>query len=177
MRFSVVLCGLAFIDALEADLCVDGDRVFATGLSNGGFMAHHLACRLSDRIAAIAAVAGPNGTSPCTPSRPVPVLHIHGTADQIVPYNGFAGFVSVPGTIDAWHERNGCSDDVEVSTVGEVRCERALGCAEGADVELCTVDGGGHQWPGGMTIPGLGRNTNDLDATAAALDFFAAHHR
>lgn len=163
----------AMIDALAAHLCIDLARVTATGLSNGGFMVHHLACRLSDRIAAVAAVAGPNGTPQCTPVRPVPVLHIHGTADTIVPFDGFAGFASVPGTIDGWRARNRCESETTTTYAqGPVRCSASVGCA--ADVELCVVTGGGHQWPGGFTIPGLGMNTDDIDASEAILDFLLA---
>jgi polyhydroxybutyrate depolymerase len=161
----------ALLDVLEATFCVDVDRVYATGLSNGGFMAHHLACRLADRITAIAAVSGPEGSPGCNPGRAVPVLHIHGTADNVVPYNGYGGFVSAPATFDGWAERNGCATTTTTTYQrGDVRCERRDGCA--APVELCTIEGGGHQWPGGMTIPGLGDNTRDLDANAAILDFF-----
>ena len=81
----------AMLDELEARFCVDTDRVFACRLSNGGFISHRLACELSERIAAIAPVAGTNVTSPCAPSQPVSVIHFHGTADTLVPYNGFAG--------------------------------------------------------------------------------------
>jgi polyhydroxybutyrate depolymerase len=168
----------ALLDELERELCVDAGRVFATGLSNGGYMAHRLACDLADRIAAIAPVAGPNGTVPCTPSRPVSVLHFHGTNDGIVPYEGFGGFFSVPDTMREWAARDGCRGESEVYlTTGDVRCERWMGCRLGTSVELCTIDGGGHQWPGGTTIPGLGNNTGDIDATDAMWTFFEAHGR
>ncbi len=168
----------ALLDALESALCIDTDRVFATGLSNGGYMAHRLACDLADRIAAVAPVSGPNGTVPCSPARPISVLHFHGTDDNIVPYDGFGGFFSVPDTMQEWAQRNGCSATSEVYlTMGDVTCKRWPGCRDGVSVELCTIDGGGHQWPGGTTIPFLGNNTNDIHATDAMWTFFQAHPR
>ena len=169
----------AVIDMLERTLCIDPDRVYATGLSNGGMLAHRLACELSDRIAAIAPVAGTMAIRACSPGRPVPVLAFHGTADALVPYRGgFAGIDSVPATMAGWVERNGCEGDSVVDFAnGDVRCETWAGCDEGASVRLCTVDGGGHQWPGGSELPFLGPKTDDISATDAALEFFAAHSR
>lgn len=168
----------ALLDRLESELCVDAARVYATGLSNGGFMVHRLACQLADRIAAIAAVAGPNGASPCTPSRPIAVLHLHGDADTIVPYDGFAGQLAVRPTMTAWAQRDGCGATSAVDFQrADVTCEAWPGCRAGTAVRLCTIAGGGHQWPGGLTIPGLGNNTSTISATAAAWDFFVAHPR
>ncbi len=76
------------LDQMEADLCVDTNRVFSTGLSNGGFLTSRLACDLSDRIAAVATVAATMFYDDCEPGRPVPLLAIHGTDDQIVPFTG-----------------------------------------------------------------------------------------
>jgi len=141
-------------------------------------MAHRLGCELSDRIAAIAPVAGPNGTVPCSPSRPVSVLHFHGSDDNVVPFSGFVGMFSVPGTMRDWASRNGCgATSTEYFSRGDVHCDRWEGCRDGASVELCTIEGGGHQWPGGTTIPFLGHNTADIDATAAMWEFFQAHGR
>jgi len=166
----------AMIDALAADLCVDEARVFATGLSNGGFLSYRLACELSDRIAAIAPVAGQLGVDPCAAPRPVPVIHFHGDADPIVPYDGsvFLGFVSVAESIGFWVTRNNCDPTpVETFNTGDTHCDTYGSCDEGADVVLCTITGGGHTWPGG-TVPG-GYTGMDLDATDAEWDFFVAH--
>ncbi len=168
----------AMIDRLASELCVDERRVFATGLSNGGYMSHRLACELADRIAAIGPVAGPNATTSCAPSRPVPVMHFHGTGDRIVPYDGFAGQLSVRATMEDWARRNGCSaGPTTYFTNGDARCEEWTGCQADATVRLCTIDGGGHQWPGGNSIPFLGPNTNDISATEAMWEFFVAHPR
>ncbi|KAF0195712.1 MAG: hypothetical protein FD166_2885, partial [Bacteroidetes bacterium] len=88
----------ALIDTLHQQYNIDYERVYATGLSNGGFMSYRLACELGNRIAAIAPVAGTmtdESLLACAPQRMMPVLHIHGTADLIVNYNGGFGIRSV----------------------------------------------------------------------------------
>lgn len=169
------------LDELEARLCVDTDRVHAIGLSNGGFLAHRLGCELSTRIASIGAVAGVVGIDQCNSTRPVPVFHVHGTSDLVIPFNGggINGSESVATTIARWKQRNGCTaSPATVFTNGDATCVVHGGCADGADVELCTIDGGGHQWPGGESIGSLGgKKSDDLDATAAAWTFFASHPR
>jgi polyhydroxybutyrate depolymerase len=168
----------ALIDRLQEDLCIDPQRVYATGFSNGGFLSHRLACELSDRIAAIASVAGVMGIDDCTPTRPVPVLQMHGTGDLVVPYGGstLLGFESVPETIAAWVARDGCEGEPVVSYQHEeVTCERHERCEAGVEVELCTVEGGGHTWPGGADIFGAGPTTQNLAANDRLWDFFVAH--
>ena len=165
------------LDELERQLCVDGERIFSTGMSNGGFLSHRLGCELSDRIAGIAPVAGVLGVDECAPGRPVPVIHFHGTSDLLVPYDGndSLGFPSVAETIETWGAINGCSEDSEVVYErGDSRCERLLGCPADAPVTLCTVEGGGHTWPGGLPIPVLGKTTDDLDASAMLWDTLSA---
>lgn len=163
----------AVIDRLAQELCIDERRVYATGMSNGGFMAHRLGCDLADRIAAIAPVAGPNGVVGCSPARVIPVFHFHGNADAIVPYDGFAGQLAVPGTMRDWAARNGCEDERAIFfSEGDVSCEEWTGCTDGVTVRLCTIDNGGHQWPGGTTIPGLGYNTSVISASEMMWDFF-----
>ncbi|MGH7439987.1 MAG: alpha/beta hydrolase family esterase, partial [Polyangiaceae bacterium] len=159
----------AIIDAMGRETCIDTKRVFATGLSNGAMLSHRLACQLSDKIAAIAAVSGglgntdydtlpsPTALFPCTPTRPVPILHIHGTQDACYPFDGGWGplslltFESVPVTIASWVTRNGCDAAAPPTRVfdnGAASCF-LYGCPKNAEVELCTIDGGGHYWPGG----------------------------
>jgi polyhydroxybutyrate depolymerase len=168
------------IDALSDELCIDPKRVYSTGLSNGGAMSHRLACELSDRIAAIAPVAGtPVMTMDnCQPTRPVSVLHFHGTADAIVPYNGNAlfGVPSVDATIERWTQIDGCTGSPATTfDQGDVTCTTRSGCDAGSAVTLCRVDGGGHTWPGGQPRPLYGHTTDDIDATDAIWSFFVAH--
>jgi polyhydroxybutyrate depolymerase len=105
---------------------IDRRRIYATGFSNGGFMVNRLACEASELFAAVASVSGilaprnnpvmdPNGTAgnfTCTPGRPVPVLHVHGTEDPLVDYNGnpFMGWDGVVNFTEAWAARNGCHE-------------------------------------------------------------------
>ena len=76
----------------------------------------------------------------------------------------------------AWATRNGCgATSATYFTSGDVTCEEWTGCRDGASVRLCTIDGGGHQWPGGFTVPGLGANTSNISATDATWAFFESH--
>lgn len=168
----------AMIDAIGESVCLDTARVYSTGLSNGGFLSHRLACELSDRIAAIAPVAGVMGMESCEPSRAVPVMQFHGTADTLVPMEGSEqlGFPSVDATLADWAERDGCSGDPTVTFEdGDARCEAWSDCAEGSAVELCVIEGGGHTWPGGRVPAAVGVTSNDLSASERMWDFFAAH--
>jgi polyhydroxybutyrate depolymerase len=166
------------VESVSADLCVDPRRVYATGMSNGGHMAHWLACEAADVFAAVAPVAGVLGppVSECTPARPISVLDFHGTSDFVVAYGGAGpGFPAVPGMMQAWAARNGCEADGEVSfQQGDVTCETWPGCGDDVEVTLCTVDGGGHCWPGNPSCL-FGSSTTDADASQMAADMFEAH--
>ncbi|XXF77042.1 hypothetical protein P2318_28910 [Myxococcaceae bacterium GXIMD 01537] len=181
---------VGFVDALLAELasrvCVDARRIFATGISNGGFLSYRLACERASLIAAIAPVAANQTASPCNPERSVPVLHFHGTADTVIPYNGGsiplgASYPSAPETVAEWAQRNGCAGPLqETYQRGDSTCLTHTGCApEGAQATLCTVVDGGHTWPGGLIPPeaGLGYTTKDLDATREMWRFFQVRPR
>lgn len=166
------------LDAVEQQLCVDPRRVYATGFSNGGFLSHRLACEMSDRIAAVAPVSGVMGIDTCEPGRPMPVIDMHGTADAVVPYGGSAalGFVSVATTMNGWADRDGCTGDpVTTFQQGDATCQAWQTCEGGAEVELCTIDGGGHTWPGGTVPVVLGKTSRDLIANDQMWDFFTRH--
>jgi polyhydroxybutyrate depolymerase len=166
------------IDSLEVQLCVDAKRVFATGMSNGAFLSHRLGCELSDRIAAIAPVAGVLGIPQCNPKRAVPVMHFHGTADPLVPYDGSPslGFPPVPDTFAGWAARDGCTGQPATTfDKGDAHCATYEQCGAGATVTLCTIDNGGHTWPGGFPIPSLGNTSTDISATDEMWTFFTKH--
>ncbi len=155
---------------IEQDYCVDPKRIFVSGFSNGGMLSHRLACEFSERVAAVGAVSGTMAIDPCVIKRHVPILHIHGTSDIVVPYNQSITAQTVPQTIDGWTARNFCAGTTSVVySKGSVSC--ALYGACNADVELCTIEGGSHEWPGGGSAMGMG----DLNATEYILDFFEAH--
>lgn len=155
----------ALLDHLQTQLCLDLRRVYATGMSNGAMMSHRLACELSERLTAVAPVAGTNMTDSCAPLRPVPVMHIHGADDKHVPWQGGAGcgiagvpFTGVPESINGWLARNGCASAPPSLLLeqGDGRCESQGRCPASGDVVLCTIAGGGHSWPGGAAAQGQG---------------------
>jgi polyhydroxybutyrate depolymerase len=171
----------AMLDELEQKLCIDRRRIYVTGFSNGGFMAQRLACERSERFAAAASVAGLLDPASCAPTRPISVLEVHGTADRFVPYTGESGrYVSARQAFDFWAATHACSDAPQPGYAhGDTRCERHARCNEGAEVALCTIDGGGHTWPGGLdgflVASVAGKVSSDLSATDAIWAFFERH--
>ena len=171
----------AMITSIGGEYCVDAKRTFSAGFSNGGFFSYFLACELSDKIAAVAPVSGGLriDAAACKPTRPVPVFHVHGTNDLLVPYDGggLGNAKPVSASIDAFKTLNGCAAGAGtvVFTKDDVSCTKWGGCTAGADVELCTVTGGGHQWPGGDMLPYGGSLSANLDTSTAIADFFLAH--
>jgi polyhydroxybutyrate depolymerase len=141
------------------------------GLSNGGYMSHRAGCQLADRVAAIAPVAANNVYASCAPSRPMPVWLAHGTSDPLVSYSW------IDETVDFWAAKNKCTTTTTTFTNGDTSCVKRGGCEGGADVVLCTVTEGGHQWPGGDALPFMGKKTDAIIATDAIWDFFVAHPR
>ncbi len=166
------------VGQLGRELCLDLRRVYATGISNGGFLSYRLACEAGDLIAAAAPVAALDALPSCAPGRPVPLLAINGTGDFIVPTEG-GGFLALPSaqqTFASWRARNRCAaGEREAFAQGDSRCVVAEGCA--ADTVACTVDGGGHTWPGGHPAVWLGKTTQELDGTGTILAFFAGQAR
>lgn len=162
---------VAVAERLTRDFGIAPGRVFATGISAGGFMANRLACDRADVFAAVASVAATLGSSlPCNPSQPVSVLMIHGTADPVVPFNGGAmvgrggasDIVAAPAMAQRWRDIDGCPAPVEDSPMPGVTRFTAAGCANGTEVSLIQIDGGGHTW---------------LDASNASAQFFATRGR
>ncbi len=153
------------IDEIKDNFNIDEDRIYATGISNGGLMTNRLGCELADKIAAIATVAPAAIMSNCNTSRPMPVMDIHGTADPANPPDGSEpggifgeeGIMAMPykrmtpyQVVDVWKNINNCSDSqVAGYEKGDVKCTIYNECAEGAEVELCMVEGMGHTYPGG----------------------------
>jgi polyhydroxybutyrate depolymerase len=161
----------AMIGDISAHACIDARRVWATGMSNGGFLSQRLGCEAADVIAAIAPAAGVIGipAASCQPARPIPVLEFHGSADSLVDY------AQVAPTIATWVARDHCTGAAhEIFRHGAVHCEAHDGCAGGATVVLCTADGGGHCWPGGAFCP-VGTAITDIDGNRYMMDFFFAH--
>jgi polyhydroxybutyrate depolymerase len=175
----------ALIDAAETGYCIDTRRIYATGHSNGAGMATYLGCALSKQIAAIAPVAGVNLAAPCPHGKPVSVIAFHGTADPSVAYEGGPGAIegrpnvvlpSVEAAMQAWAKRAGCRSKASRQSISsEVQRIAYRGCAHATGVELYSVTGGGHTWPGSLDIPSFGHVTQDINAADLILDFFAHH--
>jgi polyhydroxybutyrate depolymerase len=179
------------LDDLEGAVNVDKKRVYATGISNGAMMCYRLAAELSDRIAAIAPVSGTIALEKFEPELPVPVLHIHGTADSLVPYQGsspkiaaFMRFLSVEDTIAACVKCNGCESNPKITQLptskDHLQVTRRVyeAGADGAEVILYTVEGGGHTWPGRPFGGGiLGSYTMNMEANDVIWEFFSRHPR
>ncbi|WP_367046553.1 PHB depolymerase family esterase [Streptomyces sp. Je 1-332] len=170
------------LDALEAGLCVDRRRVYATGKSNGGGFTSLLACRMSDRIAAIAPVAGafyPGTGENCRPARPVPVIDFHGTADATIPYAGDPGrgLPALRDWLTAWADRDGCRTRTpDRATAPDITESRWVRCADGAEVRHVAVSGGGHTWPGADSYSGGGHTTQSIEAHEVMWKFLRRHH-
>lgn len=165
-------------------LNVDRNKIFATGMSNGGMMSYRLACELSDTFAAVAPVAGTDNTTTCQPKKPISILHIHAKNDTHVLFDGGAGpgafrdkskvtdFVSVPATISKWVQTNSCNATPKrVLEKPGAYCDRYSGCLGDAQVQLCVTDTGGHSWPGG-TKPRGDSPSQAISANDVMWDFF-----
>jgi polyhydroxybutyrate depolymerase len=182
------------LDKLAAEYSVDPARIYATGLSDGGFMDFRLACGMSDRIAAIAPVGAtlPKELSEhCLPTRPVPLLMVDGTADPLVPYKGGTAGTEKFSTMSAedsaksWSKLDNCAQKPKKSAVPpvtsggkETRVDAYDDCQQGAAVELYSVEGGGATWPGSveyMPESRFGKTSSDLNANDVIWKFFAAH--
>jgi len=185
----------ALIVKLEHDHPIDPARIYATGLSNGGFFSNRLACDLADKIAAIASVAATMpSTLPqnCKPSRPISVLYMHGTKDPLVPINGgeiaalFGGRgenISLAAAANFWRD----FDHTNPAPVSETLPDRVhdgthvlrdvwSGGHDHTEVVVYTIVGGGHGWPGGpQYLPKMivGKVSGQMDASRVIWNFFS----
>ncbi len=187
----------AVIDDVSARVCIDPARVYVDGFSNGAFLASLVACRSADRVAAVATVAGLLLPEDCEPSRAVPILAIHGTADRYVSISGppnpalaeltwneqsrraFDGlpFADVRDSASGWADLQGCEAEptrAEVST--HIERTGYDGCDDGSVVQLYVVDGAGHTWPSSAFAEAsasiLGPATDEMDASQVIWSFF-----
>lgn len=194
----------AFLKAVVAEISakypVDPARVYAGGMSNGAMMSYTLACRAADTFTAIAAVAGSmpeNLAAACVPSRPVPVMIINGTKDNLVHWEGgdvtgplgrkkLGRVLPVEGTRDFWLKSNSCQPGKAVLSRRDgnqddgtsLSREVYASCAGGSAVEFVKVEGGGHTWPGGLQyLPQfiIGRTSDEMSASDEIRDFFMRH--
>jgi polyhydroxybutyrate depolymerase len=173
----------ALLDTVIAKYNVNTNRLYSCGFSNGGYMSHRLACEYANRFAAIASVSGTmfDATySACNPTKAIPVLQIHGTADFVVSYNGSAASgKSVVDVMSFWVNKNACNTtgntinlaDVvnEGSTVSETTYS---GCTNGTKTQLLKIQNGGHTWPSAVSISGIGNVNLDINGAREIWKFF-----
>jgi polyhydroxybutyrate depolymerase len=185
---AAVPANVAFIQqlvtTLEQRYCIDEHRVFATGFSGGARMASQLGCNAASMFAAVAPVSGLRLPRPCKSTRPVPVVAFHGTADPVDPYLGRGQkywTYSVPVAAKRWGNHNRCSATPTTSQPATgVLLTTYAPCSDGSVVELYSIIGEGHEWPGGPTLPNsitkaLGPQTTAISANAIMWSFFMAH--
>lgn len=182
------------IDFLKSTYSVDAERVFSCGMSNGAFMSHRIAIELSDRIAAVACVAGtmgPDLAAKFPPINQMPVLIMHGTNDRYVPYDGGAVVVTrgeaipVETAVDMYSGYNACdltpvktnlpnTNKLDLSTV---ELYTYVNCDNQADVLFYKIVGGGHTWPGATKIAAFGSTNQDINASGEIWRFFSRKRR
>ena len=174
----------ALIDELAASYAIDLDRVYATGMSNGGFMSFLLACQLSEKIAAVASVTGAmtqDTFDNCNAQRPVPALQIHGTEDDVVLYNGNTLSLSISDIISYWVDHNNCETtptttslpDIDPSDGSTIEHSVYEAGDNGITTEHMKVIGGGHTWPG--SVINTGGTNQDIDASMEIWLFFSRY--
>ena len=171
----------ALIDEIASTYSVNLNRVYSTGMSNGGFMSYTLACSLSDRIAAIASVTGTMNVDQdqtCNATHPTPVMEIHGTADLTVPYEGGTFMEAIPNVLSYWVNFNNCNATPVITDVPNTNLTDGCtavhyvysGGTNGVDVEHYKIIDGGHTWPGSVFTVGV--TNNDFIASKKIWQFF-----
>ena len=174
----------ALIDEISSNYTINPNRIYSTGMSNGGFMSYKLACELSGRIAAIASVTGTmnkNQPNTCNPSHQIPVMEIHGTADTTVPYEGANWIESTTDVVSFWANFNNCDSTPEITSISDtapsdgstVEYQVFKNGDNGARVEHYKINNGGHKWPG-SAFNSSGTNY-DIDASAEIWKFFSQY--
>ena len=178
------LSSLPFL--LGQRLCLDMTRVYVAGFSGGARMASALGCDAPSVFAAIAPISGLQFPAHCTSRRPIAVIAFHGTADPVDPYDGRGGQAywtsSVAASAKAWAAHDGCSASPRSSSPArDVKLTSWGSCASSGAVELYSLVGDGHTWPGGVALPAslrryFGATATDVDADALIWSFFSKHH-
>ncbi|WP_214070911.1 prolyl oligopeptidase family serine peptidase [Mucilaginibacter sp. dw_454] len=180
-----------FIDQLISYMIktyhVDPDRVYITGISNGGFMTTRLICQLHNRFAAAAVVAATLDVGAGYDlEKPIPVIYMHGTTDPIVSFNGGKVFgraiYSHKAVVDKWITMDNCSKEPQVTNIPDkagdgtsILKEEYINHTTGFKVISYTINNGGHTWPDGRQyLPKfiIGKTTRNLNACDEIWNFF-----
>jgi polyhydroxybutyrate depolymerase len=180
-----------------SNLSADAARIYATGISNGGFMSARLGCQLSDKIAAIAVVAASmeQGVyNNCNPGNSVPSIFIHGTADIFVPFIGGTVSPGAGGTavshaqaVSKWNTLNNCSTSPVTTNIADsandgttITKREYNNTTNNTQVVSYVVTNGGHTWPQGLqylSVAIIGKTTQNLNANENIWAFFKKYRR
>jgi polyhydroxybutyrate depolymerase len=172
---------ISLLDSVSNEYNIDDTRVYSTGMSNGGYMSFLLACQMSDKIAAIASVTGsmtPQTYNVCNPQHPTPILQIHGTNDQTVPYLGDPTWTeSIDNVLQYWVDYNNCNTSATITAMPDINsfdgstAEYIVydGCDNSVTTEHFKIYGGDHDWPGVW-------GNMDIHASAEVWKFFSQYN-
>jgi polyhydroxybutyrate depolymerase len=170
----------SLIDSISTQYNINQERIYSTGMSNGGYMSFLLACQLSEKIAAIASVTGsmtPGMFNACNPQHPTPILQLHGTNDLTVPYLGNPAWtVSIENVLQYWVDYNNCDNSSIITPIADISpfdgstVERIswLNGDNSVITEHLRVIGGGHDWFGSW-------GNMDIHSTAEIWKFFSKY--
>lgn len=175
----------ALIDLFITEMGADPTKVFSCGFSNGGYMSYKMACESTHCISAVASVAGVMTQQMfdlCGDPGETSIMHIHGTSDFIVSYNGSSvSGSSVDDVLNHWKNASACSNtssvedlpNINLTDFSTVQKTTWSDCAGDAQVILFKVNGGGHQWPGTEALlGGLGTINRDINSSQEIISFF-----
>ncbi len=174
------------ITEIGKHVALDKRRIYVAGFSDGGRMAHHLACQLSTTIAAIAVVSGSLKDDSCAPKSAVALFAVHGTSDDEVPYDDAAltpppapvsGVgATLPPSIQFWLATNKCGGGASTRTSTDV-VRTSFGTCTGAEVVFYSIEGGSHAWPGDPGGSGSRPPMSELPASKLIAQFFSRQSR
>lgn len=164
-------------DAVADEWCVDADRQYAAGMSNGSAVVFAMACSGEFPMQAYGGVSATFfEPARCDDAPPASILYFHGTDDRVVPFDGGSTPLFPVRAVDAvlgdWAAHDGCAARPQEQEVGDDVEHRTWTGCDDARLEAYIVEGGGHTWPGGIPLPTLGATTSTISATDLMVDFF-----
>ena len=159
------------IELVDNEYFINNERIYSTGMSNGGYMSYHLACN-TNLFAAVASVSGsmtPETYNNCSPTNATSILQIHGLQDFTVPYNGLPWSKTIPEVMGYWSEYNNCNEDplssiTDLSDGSYIYFDSYQNCSNTVGVNLILHSTMGHTWPS--------INNHSMSATAEVWSFF-----
>ena len=159
------------IELVDNEYFINNERIYSTGMSNGGYMSYHLACN-TNLFAAVASVSGsmtPETYNNCSPTNATSILQIHGLQDFTVPYNGLPWSKTIPEVMGYWSEYNNCNEDplssiTDLSDGSYIYFDSYQNCSNTVGVNLISHSTMGHTWPS--------INNHSMSATAEVWSFF-----